>query len=364
MRHDRYGSIRSLYNRSSLSPGLAPGGFLSDRLRGIVLGVIAVAFGGIIALGLGEGVVRLHAWLRSGTLQTGWTVDTPFAGYHAERGFALTPNAATRFWGPEFDTMIRINGAGFRMDHDVEPERTAGRRRMIVVGDSFTFGHGVDVDDRFGELLERELGALEVLNLGVPGTGTGQQYLFLRDEGFRYSPDVVVLCYLTENITRVASDVKSTTEGLRPKPKFVLENDELILTNVPVPDELVERNERWREMRERKSAAPRLPFLDWVRRNSALYRFLRARLHHQLYGALKLQPVIYPEYDESRDEWKVVRALIHRMADECRERGVAFLVVVFPTVKEANRDHVTDQPGRMVAAACRERPSFRSRTRP
>jgi hypothetical protein len=108
-------------------------------------------------------------------------------------------------------------------------------------------------------------------------------------------------------------------------------------------------------MRERKSAAPRLPFLDWVRRNSALYRFLRARLHHQLYGALKLQPVIYPEYDESRDEWKVVRALIHRMADECRERGVAFLVVVFPTVKEANRDHVTDQPGRMVAAACRER---------
>ena len=40
---------------------------------------------------------------------------------------------------------------------------------------------------------------------------------------------------------------------------------------------------------------------------------------------------------------------------------------MFPTVKEANRDHVSDRPGRMVVAACRERdipvldllPSFR-----
>jgi hypothetical protein len=328
---------------------------LKRRLRAFLLGAAAVGLGLVGALALGEAIVRLDGWRRTGTLEAGFTLDAPFAAYHPERGFALTPNAETRLWGPEFDTTIRINAAGFRMDREPSPDRVPGTRRIAVLGDSFTFGHGVDVQDRFGEILEREIDALEVLNLGVPGTGTDQQYLLLRDEGFRYSPDLVVLCYLTENITRIASDVKETTEGLRPKPKFVLEGGELVLTNVPVPTELLGRTERWHEMRERRSAAPRLPLLDWIRRNSALYRFLRARLHDRLYGLMKLQPVLYPEYDESREEWKVTRAILHRIADECRSHGAELLVVVVPTVKEVNRDWVTDQPGRMVAAACREK---------
>ena len=64
--------------------------------------------------------------------------------------------------------------------------------------------------------------------------------------------------------------------------------------------------------------------------------------------------MLYPEYEDSREEWKVTRALLHRIADDCREHGAELLVVVFPTMKEANRDHVSDRPGRMVAAACRD----------
>jgi hypothetical protein len=99
----------------------------------------------------------------------------------------------------------------------------------------------------------------------------------------------------------------------------------------------------------------RIPFGDFVRRHSALYRLVRARFGPALHAVLGTGAEIWPQYRDDRPEWQVTRALLHRFADDCRARDVPFLVVVFPTVNEVHRREISDRPGRMVAAACGER---------
>lgn len=48
---------------------------------------------------------------------------------------------------------------------------------MLVLGDSFAFGQGIDVGDRFDSVLEREVPGLSIVNLGVMGYGPDQELI-------------------------------------------------------------------------------------------------------------------------------------------------------------------------------------------
>ena len=103
-----------------------------------------------------------------------------------------------------------------------------------MLGDSFTWGYGVADDEVFTEVLEHNLAErgtrCEVINTGVSGWGTDQEYLFLTDEGFKYEPDLVVVAFFLFNDPR--NNSYSQQYGLR-KPVFL--NLDLELTGVPVP---------------------------------------------------------------------------------------------------------------------------------
>jgi lysophospholipase L1-like esterase len=81
------------------------------------------------------------------------------------------PNTAVHYQTPEFDIIARTNHLGFR-DREYPVEKT-GKFRILVIGDSFTFGWGVALADTWVKQLERKLQAagadVEVLNLGRSG---------------------------------------------------------------------------------------------------------------------------------------------------------------------------------------------------
>ena len=105
---------------------------------------------------------------------------------------------------PVFRTRVRINDKGLR-GRDYPYERVAGRRRILVLGDSFVFGYGVEQEEIFTTVLEGLLPATEVINAGVSGYGTDQDLLA--------DPEVAGI-----------------------EPLFVPSpGGELVLTNVPVP---------------------------------------------------------------------------------------------------------------------------------
>ena len=132
---------------------------------------------------------------------------------------------------------LTINSKGLR-DREYSYAKPAGVRRILVLGDSFARGYGVADDEIFTEVIEDRLGReqfvqgvkYEVVNTGVSGWGTDQEYLFLRQEGFNYSPDIVVLALFIVN--DFENNASSIVYGLQ-KPVFV--NEQLDLANVPVP---------------------------------------------------------------------------------------------------------------------------------
>lgn len=117
----------------------------------------------------------------------------------------------------EFASRVTINSLGLR-----GPERgyakPAGVRRVMVLGDSFTEAAQVHERESAVGRLEAALNArggdqFEVLNAGVGGWGTGQQLVYLREEGYRYEPDlVVVMLYL-------GNDVFDNSYALQGSPK-------------------------------------------------------------------------------------------------------------------------------------------------
>ena len=132
-----------------------------------------------------------------------------------------------------FGKKLTTNSRGLR-DREYPYAKPTGTKRILVLGDSFTWGYGVADDETFAEVLEQRLqsveGKWEVINTGVSGWGTDQEYLYLTQEGFDYSPDIVVLAlFLGNDFTNNASSKMYK----RDKPVFL--DLDLQLANVPVP---------------------------------------------------------------------------------------------------------------------------------
>ena len=89
----------------------------------------------------------------------------------------------------------RINSLGLR-GPETTVRKPAGVRRLIGLGDSFTFGIGVRAEDTFLAVLGRHLGpSFEVLNMGILAYDTAREVAFLRHVGLDFAPDVVVICF-------------------------------------------------------------------------------------------------------------------------------------------------------------------------
>lgn len=92
---------------------------------------------------------------------------------------------------------IRTNNKGLREERFAAkpPENIT---RILVIGDSYVFGSGVNSSKRYTEVLERELNEetgekYQVINAGVSGYGAKDYYMFFKERGINYNPDILVL---------------------------------------------------------------------------------------------------------------------------------------------------------------------------
>jgi len=96
-------------------------------------------------------------------------------------------------------TSVHINSDGFR-DRDFSTDKPYGTFRIVMLGDSFTYGLDVNLNETFAKVLESKLNAdkatttrYEVLDMGVAGYDTRDELAFFKYKGLKYNPDMVIV---------------------------------------------------------------------------------------------------------------------------------------------------------------------------
>ena len=129
---------------------------------------------------------------------------------------------------------VRISSAGVR-DRERIVVKPGDVWRVAVLGDSYTEALQVAEDRRFTSVMERLLAGceagggrrVEVLNFGVSGFGTAQEYLLLKNRVLRYAPDVVVLAFLPGN--DITDNVRALDPSMAARPYVTLNDGEQIV---------------------------------------------------------------------------------------------------------------------------------------
>ena len=152
---------------------------------------------------------------------------TMFHEHDPEIGWTQIPNYEATLESWDSKVNVVSNSHGFR-DQEYSIQKPEGVKRVVVLGDSFTWGWGVEQQDIFTEIAEQASSGVQFLNLGHMGYGTAQEYLLLRKLGLKFSPDLTVVAFYPNDIDNTAGQ-----EGIRPK--YVVKEGILTLEKKPNP---------------------------------------------------------------------------------------------------------------------------------
>jgi len=264
--------------------------------------------------------------------------------YDQMLGHRRKPNFSGVYSSPEYFVNVEYNSHGFRdVEHNLENEKKC--YRIAFLGDSYIEGIQVDRSELITSVLEKQIASyttrcVEVMNFGISGFGTAQEYLLLESEVIKYSPSAVILGLLPGNDIRnnsIKLDQATSDYSFAQRPYFSLENNKL---------ELHPPTEAARVSFERRGW--RYKIFD----NSALLKFLHQRLTHVdavanlmvRFGFLSKSTLLLtrgvptdyniylPELDnEWKNAWEITEILLGKFKKLLTSKNIPLLVVVIPS---------------------------------
>ncbi len=276
--------------------------------------------------------------------------------YSPTRGWSIAPNQRDVHCMPtQPDKYLNTNSHGLRGRREFDYARSAGHKRILVFGDSFTFGEEVSDNETYLAYLAEQFPEAEILNFGVRGYGYGQMLLYLKEEGVKYHPDLVLLAFNKLDLSRDRLAFRDAA-----KPRFALSEGRLQVENTPVP-----------RAQEVMAAEPyRLKIFDLISLiNTRVHGQEERRKESELLGlalleefdrtvrATPAEPVYFymPVLDELKDsssglsrEEALLQGLCQRLHSRCIQLRPAFQKA---GVKLVSEGHWSPQEHRIAAQA-------------
>jgi len=285
----------------------------------------------VITLALLEVVLRLFDMLP--------VHRNPLSGFHSPDstlGWIGTPNYHGRFKSIDFDIIIEHDEMGLRRATRETRSIDSDAEHIVFLGDSFTWGWGVENDEVFTEQLQNRLGdAAQIHNFGVNAYSTAQELLMLEKHALLTEPDTVVVMFFSNDLNE-NTDAK---EGRRPW--FELIDNELQPRNQPV---------------KRPSVGA---FKLFMQRSVALSQLKHAfyQIRDSLEGKEGNKPAAeLPQESYSEEKWRLLNALLKELQTRCKEATpVCQLQIVYiPTREEVItfKAHGTSAIASRVGAIC------------
>ena len=283
-----------------------------------VLGRLAlIVFGVILALIAAELTLRVLAPnenRNSGRLYVkDWAPD-----YSRPR---LLPNTRAVHRGVEIVT----NSIGLR-DREIAVPKPEGTYRIVMLGDSFVFGQGIPrLEDTLPKQLEARLNAaghpeVEVVNSGIAGLNTFEEYLTYEQQARKLQPDMAILVW-------VAFD--HALNGYRESDLAYFQRHRTIPRDG--------RPEFQRTVRgERRRHGPQ----GWIRKSYAAMYFGR-RLDGLVarFGGDLNRDVDQEHRHMDSEGYRLMYAALESLALSCARDGVALHVVIYPALRALDSDY-------------------------
>lgn len=208
--------------------------------------------------------------------------------------------------GQMFATPVAINSLGIR-DEEEPQAKAPNEFRLLMLGDSVTYGLGVPLEKTFTKVLERLLAEADssrryrACNAGVPAYNTGQEYRWLTRLVEPLQPDLVVLNFTPTN------DYETP---YRLKANGFLESTEL----------------------QPEDYQFHAPFEGSLGRISYVYRFAAGKIRQAVLRPRNeaLTEAIYRTYRKDEPGWRRCKEYLLKIKALCDDRGIGFAVFVYP----------------------------------
>ncbi len=247
-------------------------------------------------------------------------LEPALAEPHPDRIFELKTRAHQVFRGDEFTITMDINSRRLR-DREHAVGKRPGTYRIVTLGDSFTFGWGVDVGETWWAELERHMAQrlsptpVEVINLGVYMYTFDQQVQRLEEFGLAYEPDLIVADFYYPHLVTIATHTHERQQT-KPWPRIVdstlyVDDEGLLRFGQPLPFEA-------------------------IRRKSVLADFMLSRLRsiqyrHSTAGRLNEYELLKQSRDpEFRYAWRLTRSAYERLLALAERRRIPVVVFLIP----------------------------------
>ncbi len=253
------------------------------------------------------------------------------AGPHGVR--TNMPGRTYRHQTPEYKVEIRTNAQGLRADEEFDRSPGDDTIRIVVLGDSFGMGYGVNLEESSLHLLERRLAEatgceVEILNFSVSGFGPAEQLIVLEAEAIDFDPDLVVQYYFSNDPT---DDLRSSL--------FRLEDGEL-----------KRGNSNYLPAVKIREFLFSFAVYRWLASESNLYNFFRDKAGaNAKYWLAKYRswarpappplpvPVETPEAEDETVPHLLTLAILDRMRRMTQDAGAEFLILSIPIRRARDR---------------------------
>ncbi|MDP6575330.1 MAG: SGNH/GDSL hydrolase family protein [Candidatus Peribacteraceae bacterium] len=266
-------------------------------------------------------------------------------------GFSLRPEAEG-YWQDEGKAHFKVNHDGFR-DKLYSKEKADGVIRVAVLGDSYTEARHVNAKNAYWSIMENELNTcagkeIEVLNFGMSGFSTAQEYLLLKHIVWDYQPDIVLLSFLSGNDVRENSKALNNVHNI---PYFFLDGSELKL------------DESFKDTKEFKSSQKFLyqgshlivnnfrtmQMINKIKisaRNQRLMKELGINKEDEdaKRGDPGLDTEIYsdPPAPEWEEAWRITEEIIKKMNEEVKSHNSKFVIVTLTNGVQVKPENKAD----------------------
>lgn len=169
-------------------------------------------------------------------------LPTPVTWKHPQENYIYDPELG--FWMETnqeaftHDKAVSTNSVGIR-DSEYPPYPRQDTYRILALGDSQTFGNGLELPDTWPKQLKKILNQkvnnerFEVLNAGIPGSATWQHEIILQRMIDKYHPDMVVLGFYVNDVSRryiTNPSQHKNTNTLERRIGYILKQSALLLT--------------------------------------------------------------------------------------------------------------------------------------